>query len=209
MKDFTFKVEELIYKYIKKDSLVLDVGCGTGIRTSKLKQKTKRITGLDLKNFVKEKYKSDFKLVLGDGTKIPFRDKHFDFVTCWDVIEHVEKDELLLREIHRVLKPGGLLLMSTPNRDRLSNRIIRIFKDIKYPYYLGTNMDWEGDVWHLREYREEELEKMATKIGYEVVAKEGIYLGIYGFIGLGIYKVPRILNGLTQHIFMVLSKTEK
>lgn len=206
MKDFTFRVEELIDKYIKKDSLVLDVGCGTGIHTSILKQKTKRITGLDLKNFVKEKYKFDFKLILGDGKKIPFEDKHFDFITCWDVIEHVEKDEVFLREIYRVLKPGGLLLISTPNKDRLSNRIISIFKEIRYPYYLGTNLDWEGDVWHIREYREEELEKLATKIGFKVVVKEGIYLGFYGFVRLGIYKVPKVLHGLTQHIFMVLSK---
>ena len=69
MKDFTFRVEELIDKYIKKDSLVLDVGCGTGVHTSILKQKTKRITGLDLKNFVKKKFKSDFKFILGELQK--------------------------------------------------------------------------------------------------------------------------------------------
>ncbi|PIS14684.1 hypothetical protein COT64_01370, partial [Candidatus Shapirobacteria bacterium CG09_land_8_20_14_0_10_39_12] len=73
-------------------------------------------------------------------------------------------------------------------------------------YYLGTNLDWEGDVWHIREYREEELEKLANKIGFEVVMKEGIYLGFYGFVRLGIYKVPKIFQSLTQHIFMVLSK---
>lgn len=206
MKDFSFEVGELIDKYVKEDSLVLDVGCGTGFRTSKLKRKTKRITGLDIKNYVKEKFKSDFKLILGDGEKMPFKDKHFDFVTCWDVIEHIKKDDLFLKEIFRILKPGGLLLLSTPNKKRLSNRLIGLFNKIEYPYYLGSNPDDVGDIVHIREYTEKELENLITKVGFKIKLKEGIYLGFHGFVGLGIYKVPRIFQGLTQHIFMVLSK---
>lgn len=200
------RVEELIDEYIKRNSLVLDVGCGTGINTVKLKNKTKNIIGLDVKNFIKNEHKDSFKFVKGDGKKIPFKQNYFDFVTCWDVIEHIKEDSLFLREIFRVLKPGGLLLLSTPNRNRLSNRLIRLFKKIKYPYYLGSNPDGVGDIVHIREYTEKELERLIARISFKVELKEGIYLGFHGFLRFGIYKVPRIFQGLTQHIFMVLSK---
>jgi len=54
---------------------------------------------------------------------LPYPDAHFAVVTCTEVIEHVENHRRLLRECHRVLQPGGLLVVSTPNILNLSSRV--------------------------------------------------------------------------------------
>lgn len=54
---------------------------------------------------------------------LPFQDKHFDLVTCTEVIEHLEHYRYTLREMYRVLKPGGTLVLTTPNILNLKSRI--------------------------------------------------------------------------------------
>jgi SAM-dependent methyltransferase len=55
------------------------------------------------------------RFVVGDATRLPFPDASFDAVTMFDVIEHVPDDAAALSEALRVLRPGGCLLLSTPN----------------------------------------------------------------------------------------------
>lgn len=57
----------------------------------------------------------DFPFRVGSAENIPFPDKSFDVVTLLEVIEHVKNPESALKEIHRVLKDDGLLVMSTPD----------------------------------------------------------------------------------------------
>jgi ubiquinone/menaquinone biosynthesis C-methylase UbiE len=54
---------------------------------------------------------------------LPYQDSTFDLVTCTEVIEHLEHYRYTLREMHRVLKPGGTLVISTPNILNLKSRI--------------------------------------------------------------------------------------
>ncbi|RJR55017.1 MAG: SAM-dependent methyltransferase [Desulfobacteraceae bacterium] len=60
--------------------------------------------------------------VLGDMQHPPFQKALFDIVVSVEVLEHVEQDMLFIRQIHRVLKPGGVFLMTTPNGDYVVNR---------------------------------------------------------------------------------------
>lgn len=54
-------------------------------------------------------------LLLGNIIKLPFKEETFDIVTALDVLEHQENPAVALREIHRVLRPGGVLISTTPN----------------------------------------------------------------------------------------------
>lgn len=204
------KIDELIERFVPAESAILDVGCGTGINTVKLKKKTGKITGFDLKDYTKDRYRKDFQLVLGDANGLPFEKNIFDIISSWDVIEHVDDDKRFLREIHRVLKSGGRVLLSTPNRTRLSNRILNLLgKKNTYPYCLGTEeagKDGVGEILHIREYTIKELSKLAKDQGFRVIKVEGVYLGFYGSISLGFYTVPKFLQNLTQHIFIILEK---
>jgi SAM-dependent methyltransferase len=96
---------------------ILDAGCGTGALMSLLSaQGNAQVFGMDLvwDALAFSRGRGVRGLVQGDLTALPFRTASFDVVTALDVVEHVEQDVTALTEIGRVLRPGGVLVMSVP-----------------------------------------------------------------------------------------------
>jgi 2-polyprenyl-3-methyl-5-hydroxy-6-metoxy-1,4-benzoquinol methylase len=95
---------------------VLVVGCGLGGELPLFIAKD--LVALDLSHVaVKvagDKYPAA-RFVQGNGTHLPIRSGYFDLVLCSEVIEHVPQPCQLVAELHRILKPGGTLIISTPN----------------------------------------------------------------------------------------------
>jgi len=91
---------------------VLDIGCADGWARASLDENC-IYTGLDFPATVKGLYGTRPD-VFADGALLPFRDDTFDTVLLLEVLEHVAHPAQVLAEIHRVLKPGGVLLMSMP-----------------------------------------------------------------------------------------------
>ena len=104
---------------------VLDVGCGGGFLSNFLAEKGLAVTGLDLSKEslevaqIFDRSKSA-KYVYGDAYLLPFADQSFEAVTCMDFLEHVSKPDVVLKEIARVLKPGGSFFFHTFNRNWLA-----------------------------------------------------------------------------------------
>ena len=73
------------------------------------------------------------RFVQGDATDLPFRDASFDLITMFDLLEHVPDDSAVVREALRVLRAGGWILVSTPNRDRWRYPYYRIFRPLCPP----------------------------------------------------------------------------
>ncbi len=117
-----------IKAYIKnlKEAKVLDIGCAYGIMLQKFPKHFEKY-GIDISQFAIEKAKQrlpDATLkVTGAEEKFPFQDNFFDIIICNDVIEHIEKPDLLLKNIHQVLKPGGILYINTPNLNWVRRKI--------------------------------------------------------------------------------------
>jgi SAM-dependent methyltransferase len=102
---------------------VLDAGCGTGYGTMMLASAgARRVTGVDIAGAVialaRQSAAENVFYETADVAQLPHVDASFDVVVCFETIEHVHDPAAVLDELKRVLAPGGLLLISSPNRDR-------------------------------------------------------------------------------------------
>jgi GT2 family glycosyltransferase/ubiquinone/menaquinone biosynthesis C-methylase UbiE len=100
---------------------VLDIACGEGYGSDLLASVAKQVTGVDINDRVvaraRRRYvRENLKFVAGDCSLIPLADACVDVVISFETIEHHEKHDEMLSEIRRVLIPGGLLVMSSPDR---------------------------------------------------------------------------------------------
>lgn len=103
----------------------LDIGSGTGELVKLLKGHLKtRSSCCDYTDTLMKLPNQRVEIVnLNTTEELPFPDSTFDLVTATEVIEHLENFRSLLREIHRVLKPGGVCVLSTPNVLNLNSRL--------------------------------------------------------------------------------------
>ncbi|MBI5302862.1 MAG: class I SAM-dependent methyltransferase [Chloroflexi bacterium] len=99
----------------RRDGDVLDIGCGAGNMIHHL-ARYGRVKGVEVDaRPVAMAQQRGYDVRQGDATRgIPFPDASFDLVTALDVIEHVNEDAAIIREASRVLRPGGVLAISTP-----------------------------------------------------------------------------------------------
>lgn len=117
----------------KKNSVVLDLGCGNGVSTANIKGKF--VVGLDLSINQLAKAKKNFPtrdFVVADARQLPFMKETFDLIVAVNVLHHVTNPEVVLKECHRVLKRGGVLLTVDPNLYNpfgyASRSLFRVFK---------------------------------------------------------------------------------
>jgi SAM-dependent methyltransferase len=114
---------------------VLDVGCGTGVDLVRFARGGARATGVDIaesaialarKNFSHRGLRGD--LLVADGERLPFADGRFDFVFAHGVAQYTTDGERLVREVHRVLKPGGEAVFQGYNRISWLNALSALMK---------------------------------------------------------------------------------
>jgi SAM-dependent methyltransferase len=146
--------QRLLKPYVISRDLIrgdlLEVGCGEGRGIDLMLPHIASYSAIDkIEGAVldlQKKYPQS-KFVSGHLPPLPYPGNSFDTVVSFQVIEHIENDLLFLQEIHRVLRPGGKALITTPNR----------------PMSLSRNP------WHVREYTGEELTVLARSVFSEVV----------------------------------------
>ena len=112
--DLVFR--ERVLAHLEPHHRLLDLGAGAGILPSMdFRGHAAEICGVDPDERVRENPYLDEARV-GVGERIPFEDDAFELVVSDNVLEHLEAPEAVLREVRRVLKPGGRFLAKTPNR---------------------------------------------------------------------------------------------
>ena len=138
---------ELACSCIKGEDRVLEIGCGDGYGAELLSGSGADVVALDVDlnsiSFAKRKYKkSNLSFEWYDGTTIDYADHTFDVIVSFQVVEHVADVKRYLENIKRVLKPGGVFIITTPNRT-----------------YRLTPSQEPWNEFHLREYDLRSLKK--------------------------------------------------
>jgi ubiquinone/menaquinone biosynthesis C-methylase UbiE/uncharacterized protein YbaR (Trm112 family) len=109
---------------IGSDDRVLEAGCGTATLAVAAAAKSGHVAASDIsmrwlllaRKRLEESGDRSVQLVCAAGESLPFPDASFDVMLASDVIEHVADQEAFIRSCRRVLKPGGVLFLATPNR---------------------------------------------------------------------------------------------
>ena len=129
---------------------VLNGGAGQGTFSRRLAELGFQVTSTDVSpEAVELLQQAPGRAFEADLTSLPFEDKSFDAAVLAEVLEHIEDDQLALREIQRVLRPGGVLALSVPANPRL----------------FGPSDVWAG---HVRRYTRPELIEACTASGLTV-----------------------------------------
>lgn len=131
---------------IVKGKTVLDIASGSGYGTKIISKYAKKVYGVDIShmavNYARKNYSAkNIEYMTGSGINIPIGDKSVDVVTTFETIEHIDDYESFIKEIKRVLKPDGLVIISTPN-------------DLEYG---------EGNHFHIHEFEYSELMILINK----------------------------------------------
>jgi SAM-dependent methyltransferase len=133
----------------------LDLGCGDGRLSAELD--ASELTAADVSRVALERARRRLpaaRLVpLRPDVPLPFEDGAFDLVLCAETIEHVRDVQLLLSEIRRVLRPGGMLALSTPSHRPIGPR----------PHPLSP---------HLRFFTRRSLRRLLDELGFDVQSLE-------------------------------------
>ena len=152
---------------------ILDVGCGAGFLSNALGGQGFEVTGLDLSEDSlevarKHDHTKKINYVQGDAAHLPFVENSFDAVTAMDFLEHVEDPARLVREVSRVLKPGGLFLYHTFNRNPVSWLVI-----IKFVEWFVRNTPKNLHLYSLF-VKPSELKEYCEESGLKTIENMGI-----------------------------------
>jgi ubiquinone/menaquinone biosynthesis C-methylase UbiE len=153
-----------------KPGRALDIGCGTGELAGRLMARGWDVVGLDLCEpmLQKARVKTDSRgrrvhLTVADSEHLPLETGTFDLLTCANSFHHYPHQEAVVREMFRVLRPGGRLLLLDGWPDQWLGRII---------YDLIVTQVEGGKVWHRESHH---LREMFTDTGFASVTQKRVY----------------------------------
>ena len=138
---------------------LIDVGCGAGDLFRVLGKRARRYLGVDLVRY--EGFPSDAAgFVIADlNSRIPLEDSSADVVVAIETIEHLENPRAFVRELVRLIRPGGLVLVTTPNQLSLLSKLTLL---VKNRFSAFTDRDYPA---HITALLELDLRRIAAECG--------------------------------------------
>lgn len=176
---------------------VLDLGCFEGRLAKALVRQGNTVLGVDIsEKMVQETRRKGIEAIVTDLERpLPLATASFDVAVAGEIIEHIFSTSLFLAEVHRVLKPDGFLVLTTPNLAALGRRLLLLLG--KDPL---TEVDCLGEAaGHVRYFVKESLLDLLERTGFRVV-----------FFGSDVFNLSssgRVCSRFLAGIFPELGKT--
>lgn len=155
-----------------KGKTVLDAACGEGYGSFVLAQDARSVVGVDIsptaiKHAGKVYSQPNLEFIQSDVLNLQFTDNSFDVIVSFETLEHLAEHEELLLEFKRVLKPDGVLLISTPDKKEYSDKtgfnneyhVKELYQDefeglinqfFKYNQWYGQKLLFSSSIWQLK-----------------------------------------------------------
>jgi SAM-dependent methyltransferase len=130
---FQAQVKIVLNMLDSEQGLILDIGCAAGAEVDPLRTRGFRIVGIDyseeMLRFAQQRFGAfdGVHFCRADAESLPFVSGSFDHVVCLGVFEYLSTYDRCLDEIHRILRPGGIAIISVPTRISLDRLSIRLF----------------------------------------------------------------------------------
>ena len=153
---------------------MLDVGCGEdGALFPMVQDRFRELYGLDRYDIaVPSGGRVIAKKCDLDREPFPFKDSFFDRVACADVIEHVRDPLLLMTECFRVLKPGGGVVVTTPNV-RFYPHLLELALRGRFPKTSNDPREYDGG--HLHFFTFKDVRQLLERAGFQAIEEYGLY----------------------------------
>lgn len=147
---------------------IVDIGCGDGLFDEELVKAGFDVTGVEPEKYLRDKFEAWAKhagpgrgrVVSGTAEKLPFQNGSVQTAVITEVMEHVNDPEVCLKEIHRVIKPGGMLCLSVPT-------------SFTEKLYWRLHPGYEKNSTHLRIFQKKTLLSLVEDAGFRVTRVEG------------------------------------
>lgn len=204
-----FKLKQLNYDweyvlnqyrhFVRQQDTVLEIGASNIHRTRQLAENCKNLIGVEYYKSRLPQNFSNIRYIQGDWQKLSsvLKKNSIDLAVASHVIEHVPQDLTAINQLYYVLKPGGVAIINTPNRKRLSRILIEIFSGPRqFPY-------WE----HIREYDQNEIRDLIKSSKFKNFQITPIVFGIHsGNVKLYLKSVPRFFTPWANYWHITLQK---
>jgi len=174
----------------EKRGMVADLGCGDGDYSAALTKMGFKVTACDL-DVQRFKHRGEIDFKVCDVTRqLPFEDSSLDYVVLAEVIEHLRNPYQVTQELNRVLRPGGKIVLSTPNILNLKSRV-RFLLEGCWEFFreptLENSKNPKSVIYnlHLIPWRYHELEYLLSDSHFEI---QTVATSIFDSKGLSVLK---------------------
>lgn len=204
---------------------VLEIGCGIGMYLRAVRRFTEHVVGLDVEEerVVEGSHRGIPQMLVGAGERLPFEDGCFDVVFSHEVLEHVDDDRQVCREMARVLRTGGRAVIFVPNR-LYPFETHGIYWRRQYHFGNKLFVNWLPDFLrnrlapHVRAYTSAGLRGLFIGTPMRVINHTQVYPGFdnivarYGTKGRALRRIMQALESTPLRVyglshFLVMEKT--
>lgn len=158
-------IKQTIYELCRDVDTMLDLGCGDGVHLPVFADRSRVQIGVDRSivalSQARERVPRAWLELVGDDERLPIPDNTVDFVWSCDTLEHVIDTQTVLSEVRRVLKPGAMFVVITPNHG-VTKRLKLAVK--------GWDKHFDPFSPHLRFYTQNSLHQALDECGFQVAS---------------------------------------